>query len=423
MSFSEKTVISNQAGTQTAEPNVSGELPVIATQPSGNYRVELGDSASVDAFGRLRVGEPLTLIDAKQTNESLALLWDDAETSGSGTSSAYQTNKAATRISVSGTTAGMRVRQTFQRFNYQTGKSQRILATCNNLHALSGNLKGFGYGDDKNGLFLISDGGTLKFRRRTYVTGSAVDNDTVVNTTLPNGTVMDLTKTMILDVDFEWLGVGRIRAGYIDAGSIQYFFEYTGANSLTEVYMSTPNLPIRYWIENDGAGAADYFDHICCTVMSEGGQSKTGLLQHEDSGTVSGLTSGNTYAILGMRLKSTHLDVVSLIENISLICTTANDNARWEIIFNPTVAGTFTYSGKTNSAMEVAVGTSANTVTGGYIKDGGYFTTSLPVSPVVPNAKWLGSFIDGTPEEIILAVTPITANVSTAASWTWRELS
>ena len=60
-----------------------------------------------DAFGRLRVSNPLTLFDSKQLWDSLPLLWDDQETSGTGTGTAHSGAAARTQLSVSADTAGV----------------------------------------------------------------------------------------------------------------------------------------------------------------------------------------------------------------------------------------------------------------------------------------------------------------------------
>jgi len=72
-----------------------------------------------DAFARARVSEPFTLWDSKLLGDNRPLFFDDAETSGSGTGSTYTANKSSVVLDVSDTTAGTRVRQTKQRFNYQ----------------------------------------------------------------------------------------------------------------------------------------------------------------------------------------------------------------------------------------------------------------------------------------------------------------
>jgi len=84
-----------------------------------------------DAFARQRVSEPFTLWDSKLLGDNRALFWDDAETSGGGTGSTYTANHSSVALDVSATTAGTRVRQTKQRFNYQPGKSQLIFVFSN----------------------------------------------------------------------------------------------------------------------------------------------------------------------------------------------------------------------------------------------------------------------------------------------------
>ena len=389
------------------------------------------NTPSVDAFGRWRVSNPLTVFDSKQINDNQPLFWDDAAVSGTGTNTAYQSNKAATRISVADVTAGKRVRQTFQYFNYQPGKSQQILLTWGNIESATGITKLAGYGDERNGFFFGHDGGVAEVRKRSYITGSAVDtsieqddwNIDKMDGTGVSGVTLDFSKVQIGIIDMEWLGVGSVRMGFVIDGNIYYCHRFNHANTDTSVYMSTPNLPIRYSIENDGTGAADDFDHICSTVISEGGQSKLGTLRHYDSGEITSLSSSNTYAMVGIRLSGSYRDITVLIENISALATTLRDQAHWELILNPTVAGTFTYSDLTNSAVQVATGSNSNTVTGGTVIDGGMFTDSVPTTISTPNALRIGADIARTNyDEIVLCVRPVTSSIDAEASLTWREL-
>lgn len=392
-----------------------------------------GSKGAADAFGRLRVSEPETLFDSKQIFDNQPLFWDDQEVSGGSTSSTHSVNEAASTIGVGATTAGRRIRQTFQRFNYLSGKSQLSLLTfvLDDSGGGTGITRGVGLYDDNNGLFLKDDEGTIKLVRRTYVTGSAVDNEVeqsawnldVMDGTGASGITIDFTKTHILVIDFEWLGVGRARMGFNIDGVTHYVHEFLNANNLSLVYMSTPNLPFRYEIENDGTGAASTLMHICSAIMSEGGVQNLGVLRHADSSAISGLSSGVTYAMLGIRLKTSYIASSVLIENISMISTTNHDQLHWELRINPTIAGTFTYLDQTNSAVQTATGSSSNTVTGGIEIDGGYLSTNLPLTDTIPNALKLGSAIDGTRDEIVLCARPITNNITVEGSLTWRELS
>lgn len=384
--------------------------------------VKAADSPSVDAFGKWRVSQPETLFDSKQLYDSQPLFWDDQEVSGGGTSSTHYPNKACTTMAVSDSTAGLRVRQTFMHFNYQPGKGQRVLLTCGNMATSTGITKGIGYGNEKNGLFLANEEGTLKFIRRTYVTGSAVDNKVEVPKILPDGTTLDLTKTFILDIDFEWLGVGRVRAGYVQGVGIEYFFTFTGVNNLATVYMSTPNLPVRYWIENDGNGGADTFDHICCSVQSEGGLQKLGILRHADSNEISCSTAGTRYVVMAGRLKSTHFGLSVDLENVSALVPGTNDLGHWELIIGGTPSASLTFNGVTNSGVEIALGNGTITHSGGTEIDGSYVSTQQAAVFNTPNAARLGSAIDGTPQVFYLVFVPQVNNTDVVMSVTWREL-
>jgi len=394
-------------------------------------------SDQLDAFARLRVSEPYTVFDSKQIHDSQALFWDDQETSGSGTSSSHGANTASTTIGVGTTTAGVRVRQTFIRFNYQPGKSQLIFATfvLDKSGGGTGITRRVGYFDDDNGLFLEDAEGTYGVGVRTFSSGSAVDtvvaqaswNIDPLDGTGPSGMVIDFTKAQILIIDFEWLGVGAVRFGFMIDGVIHYVHQVNNANNLSQVYMSTPNLPVRYEIENDGTGAASTLEHICSSVVSEGGRQDTGTLHYAStSGTHVDANAANTvYAIVGIRLKSGQLDSTVDLARTSIIDQTGGD-FEWLLILNPTVAGTFTYGDVANSAAQTATGATANTVTGGTVLDGGFIagasgSASAGAVAVLQSAIRLGSAIDGTPDEIVLCARPLGTNQDIEGSITWRE--
>ena len=95
-----------------------------------------------------------------------------------------------------------------------------------------------------------------------------------------------LSITGFVIIDYEWLGVGRVRVGFIIDGLIKYchYFNHSNDDTFTSVYMSSPNLPLRYDIQSDGTNPGE-LDHICSTVISEGGIEQTGTLRSVDNGT------------------------------------------------------------------------------------------------------------------------------------------
>lgn len=341
-------------------------------------------------------------------------------------------------MGVAATTAGKRVRQTFQRFNYQPGKSQLFLMT--GVPFVSGGGTGItvaaGAFDDDNGIFMSIDDGTPKFTIRSNATGTPVDTEVAQSSwngdkldgTGESGVTLDPTMTQIFWFDMEWLGVGTVRCGIVHNGAFILCHSFHHANNETAVYMSTPNLPLRYSIENDGTGAASVVEHICTTVVSEGGLSKLGRLDYKSTaGTHVDANAANTiYAIIGLRLKSAYIGQSIGFVKMSMI-NTVNDDFEWMLLFNPTVAGTFTYASHASyCALEVAAGVTANTVTGGTPMSGGFVTASNSgggTATDLDNALRLGAAIDGTVDEVVLCCRPLTANADIEASITWRELA
>jgi hypothetical protein len=93
-----------------------------------------------------------------------------------------------------------------------------------------------------------------------------------------SGYTLDPTKATILFTDYEWLGMGAVRVGFVIDGKFIVAHTFLNANNLDTVYMQTANLPIRYEIETTGtiSGAA-VLQQVCSTTMIEGGYAPQGL--------------------------------------------------------------------------------------------------------------------------------------------------
>ena len=378
----------------------------------------IGGGAGSDAFGRQRVSNPEMIFNSKQIFDNQPLYWDDVQESGSGTSSSHSTNTASSTLSVSLNTAGKRTRQTFMRFNYQPSKSQLIFIT--GILKASGGGTGIitrmGYFDDNNGLFLECNAGTINLVRRTYTGGSASDNtipQSSWNLDKMDGTGaskinLDFTKTQIFMMDFEWLGVGRVRFGFNVEGVTYYVHELSAANSLTTVYMSTPNLPLRYQIINDGTGAASSINCICSAVISEGGREEVATNGYVSTANASvNATKNVTNAILATRLKTGYLGATIDILDLSLL-TTSNDNYQWQLTMNPSGINSLNYSGINNSSLEYALAPNGTVISGGYVIAGGYAQakTDIQASSLKSLMK-LGSSITGRKDVLVLSCLPL----------------
>lgn len=422
--------------------NDAGFVEDISCTNQGNLKValqEYGDTPSIDAFDRLRVSAPYTIFDSKQLHDKQPLFWDES-TGGSG-SSTHNSVNAAVEMDVTASATDFVIRQTKQRFNYQPGKGQLAFMTfrCPDVEGITARVgmfdgQGANYLTPKNGIFFeCGDALSWNIAKNGSITEAITQanwNFDKLDGTGFSGKTLDMDATQIIIIDYEWLGVGRVRVGFVIDGLIYYchYFNHSNDSSFTSVYMSTPNLPLRYSIESDGNNAAQ-LDHICGTVMSEGGLEETGILRSIDTGTthLDANTADTTYAVIGIRLKSAYLDVTVLPKFLSMIAET-NDGFRWSLLLNPTISGTFTYTDVTNSALQKALGVTANDITDeGFVIDSGYVPagavqSGAEVSREIITALRLGSKIDGTQDEIVLAVTPLTAGADIQASLTVREL-
>jgi len=394
------------------------------------------ENFNLDAFARLRVANPQTIFDSKQLHDNQPLFWDDQQVSGSGTTSTYNTNQASTTIAVSNATAGRRVRQTFRHFNYQPGKSQLIIMTAILGTAGTGITKRIGQYNDKNGVYFQLDSNGLAVGVRTYTSGSSVDTTipqsswTIdkLNGTGASGITLDTTKTLIYFIDYEWLGVGTIRYGFFIDGVPYYCHAIHNSNINTVVYMSIPNLPLRYEIVNSGAGTASSLTHICTTVITEGGREDTGFPFGLNRGTSTLITNNdaNIYPLIGIRLKANNLSAFIKLLSFTINCTSTATYAYY-LILNPTITGTvLTWTGLTNSSVEYAFGTNATTLSSGTILLSDINTDTATIQSslkgVLDSDFALGSNIAETPQQLFVGIQRLTGTTETFyASLNFRE--
>jgi hypothetical protein len=417
------------------QKTMTGSAPVVLASNHSDIGILLngvGDSAAVDAFGRLRASTPKTLFSSKLIFDNQPLIWDDAQTSGSGTTSTHSTATASVTMSTTLNTAGTRVRQTKQRFNYQSGKSQLFFMTGVIGAAATGITKRIGAFDESNGAFFESNNTGLRVVYRSKTTGSVVDTavlssswnvDKMDGTGVSGITLLPAT-AQIFVIDYAWLGVGRIRFGIMVAGKIYYVHTFSFGNVASRItpWASTPNFPVRYEIANSGTGAAVNLIQICASVSTEGGQEVLGFSRSITRGntkiaTVSGAGTANLiYPIVGIRLKSTNLGATVRVSDITALVTTTAD-CRWVLLLNPTVAGAdaASWTSVSNSSVEYDVSrNNTNTLTGGTELASGYLETSLG-SVLVGDLHFgniLGSTIAGVADQIVLGVQPIVTTAS-----------
>lgn len=385
---------------------------------------EVDTGISFDAFGRARVSQLITNLEMRQLGDAQPLIVDTV-TNGTGTSTYTLANSATTLATAA--SGDYVIRQTYATGVYQNGKSHLLEISFSGFESETNVIKRVGYFSSSttapytaslDGLFLESNDTGIYFR--VYRSGTLVDSAEQANWDDPcDGSIacptIDWTKTQLMVVDIQWLGVGRV-ALHLVVGEVTYrVHTFYHANTETLVYMTSPNQPMRWSIRQTGAGSGS-FDMICCAVHTEGGLNEITNVAAVSTGTntVNANSAGTYYALVGLRLKASRPDARVNLTGYSILAVSA-DAYHWEIRLNPTVAGTFTYTDVTNYPTQHAIGDTAgnpstNTVTGGTILSCGFGSgsnTGEIASAIDTFARALGVSINGTLDTYVLCVSPI----------------
>jgi hypothetical protein len=349
---------------------------------------------ALDAFGRQRVSQPYTLFDSQ--NRYAADNQFSTSTSGTG-SSTFNTNQSSVSLAVTAGGVGSVVRQTYRNMLYQPGKGLLVLATFVMDTSDSANLtQRVGYFNTQNGVFFSKVDGTKSFTLRSDTSGTPSDTRTVAQAawngdkldgTGASGLTLDLSHPQILWMDFEWLGVGSVRCGFIINGQYIVCHTFDTANTYgTTVYMTTAILPVRYEITSTSAVAAS-MTQICSSVMSEGGFEATSI-EHVARRTTAFAnidTAANFYPIVSIRLASTALGAVVIPSRIQFQPTTLQ-NYEIALIKNPTLTGASWTAVPSDSNVEYDVTATAISAAGtitqtAYIASSGGGGQANTVSP------------------------------------------
>jgi hypothetical protein len=388
-----------------------------------NNAVKYSDSPNLDAFGRLRTAAVQNLLDIKHVYDKNPLQVNEV-TAGTATS-VFSQEYARVRMSTSANN-DLVIRQTKTHPIYQPGKSQLFEGSFSNFQLETNVIKRVGcftstsastYNSVFDGFFLESNGvsNTISFQiwRSGTTIFTAATTSWVTNEFDPANLVW--SNTQLITVDYQWLGVGRMRFGIALSGQTIYFTDHNCSNNESLVYMSSPNQPIRYEIRQVGAGSGS-FDMICSQVSTEGAlnglYSTVGVI-HSSTATLS--TSGTKYPYIGYRLKQSYKSVTSQYSSLSIL-NTSNDNYLVTIEYNPTLSATPTWIDIPNSPFQYSLGTGATTVTSpGHIMSsliGEAGTSALTTIKVDDNQIRVGSNINGTLDEMWVCITPLGANAT-----------
>jgi len=411
-------------------------LNVAVTAPSGG-----GTSVSNDAFGRLRISQPLTLFDSSHRYADNGL-WATSTANGGATS--FNANQGLVDLTTT-TASGSKVyRETNKVFSYQPGKSLLVLNTFTFDTAKQNLTQRVGYFGTTNGIYLELADSVLSFVERSSTTGSLVETRIAqadwsvdkLDGNGPSGITLDITKAQILWADIEWLGLGTVRLGFVIDGIFIHCHSFHHANRIASTYITTASLPLRYEIENTGTTASSSnLKQVCSSVISEGGYELRGAQQAVGTAITSPVnltTAGTLYPLISIRLKTSpdRLDAIVILTALSLIGITNNVSYNWKVVAGGTTTGGTWASAGGNSSVEYNLTGTAFTLGTGRVLAGGYtIGANQGSTPVDILKEALFTFqlerdsFTSTPYELTLIGAADANGADIHASLDWEEIS
>ena len=377
------------------------------------------DSGAVDAFGRQRVSQPFTFFDSVLRHSKNPELWNETVSGGTST---HLPNESSVQMTV--TASGQTIlRRTRKRFPYQPGKSMSVLQSFVGSEPKVGLVQEVGIFDNNNGIMVRASGTTIQFVIRSSTSGSVVEN--VANQSAWNidtASWLDFSKSNIFTTDFEWLGVGRVRCGFVIDGEYRYCHEFNHASILDAVYMTTAVLPLSYGIRTT-ATASGSMKQICSNVASEGGYEPAGAIYTAGRGASNFSSISTETMVAAIRMASGRTDNAILPTQIDVAIggnPASNVAAEWRMRLNPTVSGTWVAALNGRGNVETM---STGTFSGGTVINGGLIASrsSLEFNPQRSLDLALGTNASGVSDIVILTIQCSSAENATGLIG-WREV-
>ena len=284
--------------------------------------ISIQDSGNLTAFSRLRTADARLVGEWRYMYGSGTSVEQNDKLAGNGYLVAdHARNCYLARVSTANN--DLVVRQTKQYNSYIAGTSNLAFITFTANQPKTNLVQEIGLFDDYNGFFFRLNGTGAEFVIRKSSNYSTITENVVsqIDWNLdkldgtkskynPSGYLADWSKSQILVLDYQWLGLGRVRVGFSIDGMIQYVHQFTHANQVTEVYINQPSLPCRYSIKNVGTTSSNSeLMLICSAVYSEGSDVETGFSRTVSTGnTIHTLTNGTSeQCVLAVKLKNSLL--------------------------------------------------------------------------------------------------------------------
>jgi hypothetical protein len=321
-------------------------------------------------------------------------------------------------------------------FPYQPGKALTVFQTFVFNQPKTGLRQRVGYFSRQNGVYLQQSGSTISIVKRTYSSGEIVEevvnqsnwNIDKMDGTGPSRVNLNLTKAQIFFMEFEWLGVGSVKAGFAINGQFITAHQFNHSNIINTVYMTTATLPLRYEIENTASTtSSSSLKQICATVLSNGGYDRKPEVWSASRNTLFQSIGTSFVPLAAVRLKSGRMDSVVQIARIN-VATVTNNLFEYALLRNPSITGGTWVENTPTQDTEYNV--TATSLTGGTVVRRGFLAGSNQNNAAtdleIENSfdLQLGRTNSDTPVSDIycLAIRTISSTGDAVGSIQWHEL-
>jgi hypothetical protein len=389
-----------------------------------------------DMFGRTKVSEPLTIFDSthRYTSDVDRKYSDLTATGGTVTYNIYQSSDLLNVTTEAGSTVS---RESKRVFSYQPGKSLQVMQSFVFAPAKINLRQRVGYFSRTNGFYLEQTGTEIFFVIRSIASGELTEvrvpqsewNMDPLDGSGYSDRVIDLSTSQILWSEYEWLGVGSVRVGFVMDGVFIAAHQFNHANVIQGVYMQTANLPIRYEIENLGTtSSASSMQQICSTVIINGGYENRPTSNVDIFRSGSNIAVGTTYVPIGaIRIHPDTMDAIIIPGELDIV-PTASGIFEYQFLFNTVVTGgTWVdhVSGTTQINKTATAFTGGRIVRTGVINSTNQSVTALGIEGEDRFVNQLGRTNSDTPvsDTFALQIRTLSGNSSINGSFYWYDLT
>lgn len=395
----------------------------------------------IDAYGKLRVSNQYSVF----TSQRIGAPQEKFNTKLTGTANAvFHITESSFYLNVGASSGDEVIRESKQVSPFQPGKSTEILMSFAFESSKTNLRQRVGYFDEKNGIYFENHDGINYFVIRSYSTGS------VVETRIPqsdwnfdkfDGTgyssqlnkdkfILDPSNVNIFWIDVASFSASGVRAGFTFGGRNYTAHNFVNNNINKSVLMSTLCLPIRFEITNVGnTSGISTLKQVNAAVMSEGGFELNGVNDGASRGyTIATadtlLTAGTEYPLISYRLKADRRNNVVIPHNFH-IYVDSNATVSYRIWVDAITSGGVWQSKSNNRHIEYNTGITGWNTTNARVLQGGFVTSQQAVEAGtgLSNLNYiLGRLLDGTTQEITLAIIPMQNNTKVLTKADWIEL-